>query len=81
MREYSGHIQQSRAHMAQSKTSHCDREESNHVTPTKQSQAASFKHVASDYRLDFITINNMPANMTMKSSPSPVKCETRTRSG
>ena len=82
MTEYLGHIQQNPQHkwliiLHQLVMGG----ENNHVTPIQQSQTARFRHIACDDKPDCITTNNMPANMTMTSSPSPVKGEKRIRSG
>ena len=57
-------------------------EERYHVSPIQQSHKAKFRHIACDDKPDCISTNtkNMPANMTAKCSPYPIRNETRTRS-
>ena len=49
--------------------------------PIEQREEASGRHVACDVQPDCITADTMTANMTMKSSPSPIGSEISTRSG
>ena len=68
--------------MVHDNTFNCDWEkENNDVTPIQQSQEDRCGHIACAAIEDCIKTNNMPANMTMRSSPSPIKGETRTKSG
>ena len=54
-------------------------EESNHVTPIQQSQEAYFRHIVCDDKLGYITGNNIPTNMIIKSNPHSTKDDPRTR--
>ena len=38
-----------------------------------QNQKARYQYITCDDKLDCITTNNVPANITMKNNPSPVK--------
>ena len=54
-------------------------EKRDNVTPIRQSEEASGRHVACPDQLYCITDDNMPVNMMMKMNPSPIRSELRTR--
>ena len=70
-----------RIHVDHGKTTMSDKGEEDHITSIKQSGKASGRHVACNDQLDCIIVYNMPANMTMKSGPSPIRSQIRPRSG
>ena len=63
-------------------TSHSARQEESYlITPIQQNQDTDSKYIVSDGKPGCITRNDIFTNMIMEASPSPTRCETRTRSG
>ena len=71
----------SETHVVHRKRTVSERGKRDYVTPIKQSQEANSRHGACDDEMDCIIADNASVNMMMKGSSSPIRSETRTRSG